>query len=108
MFGLFLYIGFGCWLDDTSYTEMAHTFQDWDQDGFTPNDGDCDDSDPMLHPDADEICDEIDNDCNDLVDDDPINGTLYYFDSNDDGCTDSSVLACDNVGNQYFLESQGC
>jgi hypothetical protein len=34
--------------------------------------GDCDDADEDLHPGAIEICDEVDNDCNDLIDaDDP-------------------------------------
>jgi len=45
--------------------------QDLDGDGFTPAEGDCDDSDADVNPAAVEICgDNKDNDCNGKVDDD--------------------------------------
>lgn len=37
--------------------------------GWVDNYTDCDDQDPEINPDADEICDTIDNDCNGLIDD---------------------------------------
>ena len=42
---------------------------DSDGDGYTFNDGDCDDEDPAVNPDATEVCDEIDNDCDGSVSD---------------------------------------
>jgi MYXO-CTERM domain-containing protein len=36
---------------------------DLDQDGVTTCGGDCDDADPAVYPDAEEICDGLDNDC---------------------------------------------
>ena len=38
---------------------------DHDGDGYTMDEGDCDDDDPDINPDADEVCgDDLDNDCN--------------------------------------------
>ena len=78
----------------------VHAYQDLDNDGFgdiehqilacAPPEGfvsnfatDCDDTEVLSNPDVSESCDEIDNDCDGLVD----NGvtTTYYADSDEDG-----------------------
>jgi predicted outer membrane repeat protein len=48
---------------DTGVTDTGQPPVDIDGDGFTTDDGDCDDEDPLVHPSAPEACDNIDNDC---------------------------------------------
>ncbi len=43
--------------------------RDGDGDGYSPNQGDCSDSDPDVYPNAPELCDGKDNDCNGIADD---------------------------------------
>ena len=66
---------------------------DADADGFTASE-DCDDSDPMVNPDAVEECDEIDNNCDGQVDEGLTR--TYYPDVDMDGFGDDSspVEAC--------------
>jgi len=44
---------------------------DEDADTWTVAEGDCDDTNPDIHPDADERCDNLDNNCVDGVDEEP-------------------------------------
>ncbi|MFK7929722.1 MAG: MopE-related protein [Myxococcota bacterium] len=68
---------------------------DLDQDGFLKAQ-DCDDDEVAVNPDAAEICNDIDDDCNDLVDDEPTDGQTFYTDADNDGFGDpeSPVIAC--------------
>ena len=63
-------------------------------DGTVPNDTDCDDDDADVHPGAEDVCNELDDDCNGIVDDGL--GATWYPDSDDDGFGDAdrSIEAC--------------
>ena len=55
--------------DDIEIEVLDPADFDADGDGWTPRQGDCDDDEPLVHPDRDEACDTLDNDCNNIVDD---------------------------------------
>ncbi|HJN77665.1 MAG TPA: putative metal-binding motif-containing protein [Myxococcota bacterium] len=68
--------------------------------GYVDDDTDCDDGDPAVNPDAAEVCNDIDDDCNDWIDDeDPglTDGETWYIDYDSDGYGDGSFSAeaCD-------------
>jgi len=56
-----------------------HPDFDADGDGYVTCVGDCDDTDPDINPGAEEVCDDVDEDCDGLVD----NGTECYDDDGD-------------------------
>lgn len=65
---------------------------DLDGDGFT-EDVDCDDTNAQRFPGNPEICDGLDNDCNQMVDDGlPGVFRTYYYDADGDGSGDPSIF----------------
>jgi hypothetical protein len=67
--------------------------EDNDADGFSENEGDCNDANPDVFPNNPEICDGLDNDCDGLVDD-SVAGA-FFLDVDDDGYGgDTFVLSC--------------
>jgi len=63
--------------------------------GFVDNDGDCDDAAAAVNPDADEVCDGIDNDCDGGVDTGAVDAGTWYTDGDADGFGGTSVTACE-------------
>ncbi|MES2640058.1 MAG: putative metal-binding motif-containing protein [Myxococcota bacterium] len=79
-------------VDDSSGDPIV----DEDGDGYLL-DEDCDDDDAAVNPGAAELCDGVDNDCDDETDEDATDGGLWYADTDGDGygAAASSVVACD-------------
>ncbi len=68
---------------------IAPVEEDLDGDGYTLDDGDCDDGDPSVYPGALEACDQKDNDCDGEVDEE--GASTFYTDGDGDGFGDSST-----------------
>jgi hypothetical protein len=67
-------------------------------DGLVADGTDCDDGDATVYPDAPELCDSIDNDCDTEVDEELI--STLYADADGDGFGDplAPVVGCDGDG----------
>ncbi len=68
--------------------------------GFVGDDTDCDDGDIAVNPDAAEVCDGVDNDCDGDVDEDDADLdtstlTTWYEDADGDGYGDAAVSSMD-------------
>ena len=74
------FLGLGCELLNGSGNPGAQDFTDNDGDGFAVETGDCDDSNDRIHPDATEVCNNIDDNCSGEVDE----GTLVDFFADED------------------------
>jgi len=82
-------------LDGDGFGNDAVTVEDCSQPaGFVAIGGDCDDGDAGINPDAPEICDGIDNNCDDNVDE-GIATTTYYEDLDGDGFGNDAVTVED-------------
>jgi hypothetical protein len=75
--------------------------------GYVAIDGDCDDANPLIQPTAEEVCDEIDNNCNGDIDE----GTteLYFVDFDGDGFGNpfNTVELC-QLTDGFVLDNTDC
>jgi hypothetical protein len=79
--------GFG---DNGVYTDACEATTGW-----VPIAGDCDDANPAIYPDSEELCDGLDNDCDGVVDN-GLPGETWYADADGDnyGNPDEGTEAC--------------
>lgn len=79
---------------EITHSEGEVIVEDVDGDGYTDSE-DCNDEDASIYPDATEICDGIDNNCDGQVDEDVLNE--YFADSDEDGFGNPNltVFACE-------------
>ena len=72
-------------------------YTDADSDGIAACEGDCNDSNPEINPNAAEVCDEVDNDCDGETDDDSVDAPTWFLDHDGDTYGDSaySFTNCD-------------
>lgn len=76
--------------------------------GFVTVGGDCNDNNSQINPNATEICDGIDNDCDGNVDD-GLTFVTYYTDSDNDGFgTGTGQSLCQNPGAGYVTVGGDC
>ncbi|HND34163.1 MAG TPA: putative metal-binding motif-containing protein, partial [Myxococcota bacterium] len=99
----------GCLYDKDRLDWVYTQLEDDDGDGYREIDGDCDDSSSAVHPEVDEICDGLDNDCNGDADGDALDIRAWFQDRDQDGYgnDDVSRLSCDPVPT-YSEENGDC
>jgi hypothetical protein len=74
----------------------------------TFKDGDCDDKLALVHPQAAEKCNGIDDNCNNVVDEQNAEGcTVYYADSDNDGVGNTAKAACFCAKSGIYSSSKG-
>lgn len=79
-------------------------------DGYVSNKDDCNDGNAAVHPGADEVCNGMDDNCNNQVDE---GYTLYTFFADADGDTygnhSAYIVSCDNVApDGYVTDDSDC
>lgn len=112
-------------LVDDDATDATVFYTDADNDGFGDSStaallceqpegsvvasGDCLDSNPSVFPEAPEGCDALDNNCDGTVDEEPVDGSTFYFDLDGDGAGDlnTTVYAC-QAPTGYVGNSEDC
>jgi Putative metal-binding motif len=82
----------GCLLDRDGYEAARALLTDDDHDDYSEQEGDCDDNQASVFPGAFDGCDELDNDCDGVTDEDG-GTTTWYPDRDSDGFGDEAEVS---------------
>ncbi|MDP6947375.1 MAG: putative metal-binding motif-containing protein, partial [Myxococcota bacterium] len=78
--------------------------------GYADASGDCDDTSPAVNPDATEVCNGIDDDCDDQIDGEDVDEPdTWYLDVDGDGYGDDDIteVTCDATAG-YVIDGGDC
>jgi predicted outer membrane repeat protein len=91
--------------DVGAYGGPAATAVDHDGDGAY-DDTDCDDDVATVFPGAEEVCDDVDQDCDGVADDGATDAITWYLDQDDDGhAGPTTSVACDAPENGFLTKT---
>ena len=96
-------------IDDSAFEDSATVDSgtpstiDQDGDGFSQED-DCNDANPDIHPQAQEICNAIDDNCNGSIDD---NLSIMWYEDNDGDGAGGNLIAESCEGDPAWVETTG-
>ncbi|MFC1611567.1 putative metal-binding motif-containing protein [Myxococcota bacterium] len=96
--------------DDDGYGDPDVSQVACDQpDGYLADDTDCDDTSDAVFPGAEELCNTVDDDCDDAIDEGAVDVRTWYADADDDGYGDPDVsqVACNQPGG-YVADDTDC
>ncbi len=97
------------WEPSGTIDETDPDNEDGDEDGYTPNDGDCNDNNDAVNPGADEVCNGTDDDCDGVADENDVceDGEEPAIDFDGDGYNED--VDCDDYDpNSYPGASEVC
>ena len=102
-------ISLGAVLESQNNPESTDVTVDSDGDGVSIMSGDCDDENPNIHPYTEELCNQIDDNCDGLIDNNAYDATTWYVDNDGDGFGDgsSSQTSCSQPSG-YVADSSDC
>ena len=77
--------------------------------GYVLDGSDCDDANPYINPNGQELCNEIDDNCNGIIDENALGSTAYYLDLDEDGYGSGTANnSCIELAGSYALNDLDC